>query len=130
MLPCICASDSYSCSSSQLRELGRARRARCSGPWRSSADTICTAWAPAITALRASSAGVDAAADGERRPHAAGQDRQPAQAQQQLGGSERCSARHDLERLGVDVGLVEAVEEDEAVGAQPVEPWARCASDE
>ena len=66
-------------------------------------------------------AGVDAAAGRERGPHAAVQDREPAQPEQQLGGVGEVERRHDLERLGVDVGLVEAVEEDEAVGAERVE---------
>ena len=66
-------------------------------------------------------AGVHAARRGERRLDLAGQDRQPAEAQQQLGGIRQVQARDRLEGLDVDVGLVEAVEQHEAVGARPVQ---------
>ena len=50
------------------------------------------------------------------------QDREPAQAQEQLVRAREVEPRHDLEVLDVDVGLVEAVEDHEAVGPGALEP--------
>ena len=60
--------------------------------------------------------------DRERALDLAREDREPAQAQQQLARAREVERRDDLELLDVDVGLVEAVEEDEAVGARVLEP--------
>ena len=50
------------------------------------------------------------------------EDSQPAQPQEQLVRAGEIEPRLDLEILGVDVGLVEAVEDHEAVGAGPLDP--------
>ena len=71
--------------------------------------------------LQGIEAGVDASAGRERGPHAPVEDREPAQPQAQLRRVRELERRDDLERLGIDVGLIEAVEEDEAVGAEGVE---------
>ena len=44
------------------------------------------------------------------------QDRDPAQRQPQLPGVAQLEPRLDFERLQVEVGLVEAIEQDQAVG--------------
>ena len=67
MLPRICSSDSYSCSSIHAAMPSRIAL-RCSGPCLQQAETIWTALAPAMTALMASAAGVHAAGRGQRRP--------------------------------------------------------------
>jgi len=65
---------------------------------------------------------VDAAGHGKRHADLPREDRDPPQAQQELGRIGESRARNDLEALDVDVRLVEAVEEDEAVGARALEP--------
>ena len=49
------------------------------------------------------------------------QRRQPLQAEQQLGTRRQLEARHHRGAEQIDVGLIEAVEQDQAVGACPIE---------
>ena len=65
--------------------------------------------------------GVDAAGAGERRLHLGRQHGEPDEAQRQLGRAREVDLAADLQLLDVDVGLVEPVEEHEAVGARLVE---------
>jgi hypothetical protein len=65
--------------------------------------------------------GVDAAGDGEVGVHVAEQDRDPAQPETELGGRAEREVRHHLESLDVEIGLVEPVEEHEAVRTRLVE---------
>ena len=75
--------------------------------------------APTMSALTTSVAGVDAGGGGQRdggaelRP----QDGDPAQGQPQLPGLAQLDPGDDVERLEVEVGLVEAVEQHQPVGA-------------
>ena len=76
--------------------------------------------APASRALSSAVGVVDAAGDGQRGVDAAVQDGDPAQRQQQLGGRAQVPACGVVSmRLQVDVGLEEAVEQHQAVGARP-----------
>jgi hypothetical protein len=74
-----------------------------------------------MTALIASSGRVDAPGDGERGLDAPGEDREPAQPQEQLARVREPDGRHDVEGHGVDVGLVEAVEDHEPGNARFIE---------
>ena len=63
-------------------------------------------------------AAVDAGGGGDRDVGAElrAQDGDPSQGQSQLAGLAQLDAIHDLERVEIEVGLVEAVEEHEPVG--------------
>ena len=65
--------------------------------------------------------GVHAARDRQRNPHHRRDDGEKAQAQQQLGGVGEVQRRRGLQVHGVDVRLVEAVEEHQPVGARPLQ---------
>ena len=54
--------------------------------------------------------------------HPSVQERDPRARQARLGRAREADLRHDGERVGVDVGLQEPVEEHERVGAGLVEP--------
>jgi hypothetical protein len=73
---------------------------------------------------------VDAARDRERGAHPPGHDREPAEPQVELGGVREPERRLDLEALDVDVGLVEPVEEDEAVAPASSRRFAMLAIEE
>ena len=65
---------------------------------------------------------VDSAARGElERGPLSGQDREPAQAQEELGGIGEVVIGPDLQLHDVDVGLVEAVEQHESICARRLE---------
>ena len=63
----------------------------------------------------------DAAGDHQRRPDATVKNRQPPQPQQEVGARRQLHMWNGLHGGRVDVGLVEAVEQDDAVGAGGVE---------
>ena len=91
------------------------------GRARSSAETTCTASAPAMTALTTSSTPWTpplAASEARTRPERIASQRSRSSSSEE---SDRRSARHDVQRLDVDVRLVEAVEQHQAVGAGAVE---------
>src|SRR5690606_28412513 len=69
-------------------------------------------------------AGVDAAGDGDRAVDVGADDGGPAEPQGQLGGVGEVELGDAVEGLEVDVGLVEAVEEDQPVEAEVVEAAA------
>ena len=94
-------------------------RAMCSGPWRSRAEVIITTSAPTSERLDHVGAGwrPDVAASETSRTELRSQDGDPAHRQAHLPGLAQLEPRHDLERLEVEVGLVEAVEQHEPVGA-------------
>ena len=74
-----------------------------------------------MIALMASSAVCTPPLAASDASHPAGQDRQPAHAQQQFGRVRQPQAGHDVEHLDVDVRLIEPVEQHEAVDARIVE---------
>ena len=112
------STDSYSWSAIQDRSSASTVRT-CSGPSRRSAEVIIATSAPTIRALSASVPEwiPEVAASPTRRPELGPQDGDPAQRQAQLPGAAELDAVDHLERLEVEVGLVEAVEQDEPVGA-------------
>ena len=73
--------------------------------------------APAIMALSTSRRGVHAAGQGEIRIDAAMQDGDPAQGQAQVAGCAQVKSVCDLQFFEVEIGLVEAVEEHQSIGA-------------
>ena len=64
---------------------------------------------------------VDASRNRERGAHLAGEDRKPPEPEVQLPRGREVKRPLDLELLDVDVRLVEAVEQDETVGARTVQ---------
>ncbi len=123
MLPFSCSTDSYSCSSSQCRDAGehRARGARARAADSAEADIVTSA--PAQQRLDHVLGLVHAAGRGERQTGT-----RPCRIAIQRSGRrsssrvESAHAGHDRQRLEVDVGLEEAVEEDEPVRAGDGEP--------
>ncbi len=73
--------------------------------------------APAIMRLQHVGGIVHAAGDGDVGLDLVIEDRDPVQAQAQLVRAAEDQVRHDLQLLEVEVGLIEAVEDHEAVGA-------------
>ena len=55
----------------------------------------------------------DAAGDDQRRSHSPVENRRPAQPEEQFSARRQLHTRNRLHRFGVDVGLIEAVEEDD-----------------
>ena len=117
-LPRSSATDSYSWSVIHARS-SASTVARCSGPWRSSAEVVMATSAPTISALTTSPPEwtPDVAAKETRGSEHGAQDRDPAQRQAQLPRLAQVDPRHHVAGLEVEVGLVEAVEEHEAPGA-------------
>ena len=117
-LPRSWSTDSYSCSCIQVRS-SASTVAKCCGPWRSSAEVIITTSAPTMRPLTTSRPGVDAG--GRRQGHVGTQlrpqDRDPAHRQAHLPRLAQLEPRHDVQRVEVEVRLVEAIEQHEAVGA-------------
>ena len=74
--------------------------------------------APTMSALTTSAPAVDAGGGGDRDAGAElrAEDGDPSQRQSQLAGLAQLDAIHDLERVEVEVGLIEAVEQHEPVG--------------
>lgn len=62
-----------------------------------------------------------AAGDGQRAPHLAMQRRQPLEAEKQFSARRQREVGHNRQPEDVDVGLIKAVEEHEAVGPGPIE---------
>ena len=73
--------------------------------------------APAIMALEHILGGMHAAGQREVSMDLAVQDGDPAQRQTQLGGGAQIKAVDDFQLFQVEVGLVEAVEEHQPIGA-------------
>jgi hypothetical protein len=99
-------------------------------PWRNSDEHIMVTSAPTMSSLITSSGPCTPLVAGEAGPDAAMKNSDPGQRQAQvLRGAEK-HARFDLQFFEVDVGLVEAVEQHQSVGAQLIHAlggsWPGC----
>ena len=91
------------------------------GPFRSSADTIWVTCAPAIVDFMTSSAVCTppvTASEACTRPDRMAIPRRRSSSSEE---SDRCSVRVSGQILHIDVGLIEAVEQHQAIGAFPIE---------
>ena len=120
MLPRICSSDAYSCSSAQ-RVNSRLRYAQMRGAMLEQRRDHLDGVGARHDGLHGVDRLVHAAAHRERAAQAAEEHGQPSQPEQQLRRVREVQARRRLEVLGIDVGLVEPVEQDEAGGAEAIE---------
>ena len=89
----------------------------CSMPYFSSAEVIMATCAPAIMRLQHVAGVVHAAGDGDVGLDLVIENGGPVQPEAQLMRAAQHQVRHYLHLLQVEVGLIEAIEDDDAVGA-------------